>query len=48
VALFGGEPSTQPEVEKLLTEKGFMEVRTLPGPPRDFKMIAAGRRPLGS
>jgi SAM-dependent methyltransferase len=47
VALFGGEPSTQPESEKLLTEKGFTAVRTLPGPPRDFKMIVAARRPHG-
>ena len=44
VALFGGAPSTQSEIEKLLTDKGFAEVRTLPGPPRDFKMIVAGRR----
>jgi SAM-dependent methyltransferase len=48
VALFGGEPSTQPELEGLLTEKGFTEVRTLPGPPRDFKMVVAGRRPQGA
>jgi SAM-dependent methyltransferase len=48
VALFGGAPSTQPEIEKLLIDKGLTEVRTLPGPPRDFKMVVAGRRALGS
>ena len=48
VALFGGAPSTQPEIEKLLVEKGLTEVRTLPGPPRDFKIIVAGRRAQGS
>src|SRR5262249_30711505 len=44
VALFGGRPTTQDEVERLLTEKGLTTVRTLPGPPRDFKMIVAARR----
>lgn len=44
VALFGGAPSTQQEIEKVLTDKGLTEVRTLPGPPRDFKIIVAGRR----
>jgi len=44
VALYGGSSSTQPEIEKLLADKGFAEVKTLPGPPRDFKMIVAGRR----
>ncbi len=44
VALFGGRPSTQEEVAGLLTQKGLIEVRTLPGPPRDFKMIVAARR----
>jgi SAM-dependent methyltransferase len=44
VALFGGEPSTQAELERLLTEQGLTEVRTLPSPPRDFKLIVAGRR----
>ncbi|HTJ84240.1 MAG TPA: class I SAM-dependent methyltransferase [Polyangiaceae bacterium] len=44
VALYGGAPSTQPEIEKLLVDKGITEVRTLPGPPRDFKIIVAGRR----
>jgi SAM-dependent methyltransferase len=44
VALFGGAPSTQPEIETLLAEKGLTEVRTLPGPPRDFKIIVAGRK----
>ena len=44
VALFGGAPTTQQEIEKLLTDEGLSEVRTLPGPPRDFKIIVAGRR----
>ncbi len=44
MAQFGGGPSTQQEIEKLLAERGFTEVKTLPGPPRDFKMIVAGRR----
>ncbi len=44
VALYGGAPSTQAEIEALLTEKGFTAVRTLPSPPRDFKMIVAARR----
>jgi SAM-dependent methyltransferase len=44
VALYGGAPSTQPEIETLLAEKGLTDVRTLPGPPRDFKIIVAGRR----
>jgi hypothetical protein len=48
VTLFGGAPSTQSEIEKLLVEKGLTEVRTLPGPPRDFKIIVAGRRAQGS
>ena len=44
VALYGGAPSTQQEIEKLLAQSGLTEVRTLPGPPRDFKIIVAGRR----
>ena len=44
VALYGGASSTQQEIEKLLAEKGLTEVKTLPGPPRDFKIIVAGRR----
>lgn len=46
VALYGGAPSTQPEIEKMLAGKGLTDVRTLPGPPRDFKIIVAGRRAL--
>jgi SAM-dependent methyltransferase len=48
VTLYGGAPSTQPDIEKLLVEKGFTEVRTLPGPPRDFKIVVAGRRAQNS
>jgi len=44
VALFGGQPRTQEEVSTLLTEKGLTDVRTLPGPPRDFKIVVAARR----
>jgi SAM-dependent methyltransferase len=48
IALFGGAPSTQQDIEQLLAGKGLTEVRTLPGPPRDFKIIVAGRRARGS
>jgi SAM-dependent methyltransferase len=48
VALFGGQPTTQDEVEKLLADKGLTAVRTLPGPPRDFKIVVAARRALES
>jgi SAM-dependent methyltransferase len=44
VALYGGVWSSQPDLEELLAAKGLTNVRTLPGPPRDFKMIVAGRR----
>jgi SAM-dependent methyltransferase len=44
VSLYGGAPSSQGEIEKLLAEKALTDVRTLPGPPRDFKIIVAGRR----
>jgi SAM-dependent methyltransferase len=44
VALFGGAPSTQQEIETLLVEKGLTDVKVLPGPPRDFKIVVAGRR----
>ncbi|MFO0564117.1 MAG: methyltransferase domain-containing protein [Polyangiaceae bacterium] len=44
VALFGGRPTTQEEVERLLADKGFAQVKTLPSPPRDFKMVVAARR----
>jgi SAM-dependent methyltransferase len=48
VTLYGGAPSTQPDIEKLLVQKGLTEVKTLPGPPRDFKIVVAGRRALNS
>jgi SAM-dependent methyltransferase len=48
VASWGGAPTAQDEVEKRLADVGFTHVRTLPGPPRDFKMIVAGRRALSS
>jgi SAM-dependent methyltransferase len=44
VATWGGQPTTQDEVEKRLADAGFTDVRVLPGPPRDFKMIVAARR----
>lgn len=44
VSLYGGASSTPPEIEKLLIDKGLKDVRTLPGPPRDFKIVVAGRR----
>ena len=45
VALYGGAPSTQEEAERLLGEKGLIDVKALPSPPRDFKLIVAGRAP---
>jgi len=44
VSLYGGVPGTQQEIEKLLADKGLTDIRTIPGPPRDFKMIVAARR----
>jgi SAM-dependent methyltransferase len=44
VASWGGEPTSQSEVEQRLLDAGYTELRVLPGPPRDFKMIVAGRR----
>lgn len=44
VALYGGAPGTQGEIEALLTARGLTEVKTLPGPPKDFKIIVAARR----
>jgi ubiquinone/menaquinone biosynthesis C-methylase UbiE len=44
VALYGGVWSSQADLERMLAAKGLTAVRTLPGPPRDFKIIVAGRR----
>jgi SAM-dependent methyltransferase len=44
VASWGGQLTSQEEVEKRLADAGFTDVRVLPGPPRDFKMIVAARR----
>jgi len=44
IALYGGTPTTQHAIEQLLVEKRLTDVRALPGPPRDFKIIVAGRR----
>lgn len=44
VAIYGGVSYAQAELEQLLSSRGFAEVKVLPGPPRDFKMIIAGRR----
>ena len=46
VAQWGGRPTTQDEVEKLLAHAGFTDLKVLPGPPKDFKMIVAARRAL--
>ncbi len=43
VALFGGAPTTQAELESLLLDRGLSSVKALPGPPRDFKLVVAGR-----
>jgi SAM-dependent methyltransferase len=47
VATWGGEPTSQQDVEQRLTDAGFTQLRVLPGPPRDFKIIVAGRRAPG-
>ena len=44
VFTWGGLPTSQEEVEKCLADAGFTQVRVLPGPPQDFKMIVAARR----
>ena len=44
VATWGGEPTSQDEVDRHLVDAGFLQLRVLPGPPRDFKMIVAARR----
>lgn len=44
VAQFGGRPTTQDEAERLLSGAGFTEIRALPGPPGDFKLVVAARR----
>jgi SAM-dependent methyltransferase len=44
VATWGGRPTPLDEVERQLSGAGFTELRVLPGPPRDFKMIVAARR----
>ena len=44
VAQWGGRFSTQGETEGLLAYAGFTDVRTLPAPPRDFKLVVAARR----
>jgi SAM-dependent methyltransferase len=43
-AMFGGRTMTQVEVERMLADQGLIAVHTLPGPPRDFKMVVAARR----
>ena len=44
--LRGADGHQKKEVEKRLADVGFTQVRTLPGPPRDFKIIVAGRRAM--
>jgi len=48
VASWGGEVTSQEEIEKFLAAAGFTQIKVLPGPPRDFKMIVAGRRSPGA
>lgn len=45
VASWGGEVTSEEEIKKLLAGAGFTQISVLPGPPRDFKMIVAARRP---
>lgn len=44
VAQWGGRLTTLQDVEHHLAKAGFRDVRALPGPPRDFKMVVAARR----
>jgi SAM-dependent methyltransferase len=44
VATWGGQLTAQEEIEKRLADACFKQIRVLPGPPRDFKMIIAARR----
>lgn len=44
VARFGGGILSQDEVTDLLAKARLADIRVLPGPPRDFKMLVAARR----
>jgi SAM-dependent methyltransferase len=44
VARFGGGILSQDEVTDLLAKARLTDIRVLPGPPRDFKMLVAARR----
>jgi len=44
VARFGGRAATRDEVFALLHESGLTDIRALPSPPRDFKIVVAARR----
>jgi SAM-dependent methyltransferase len=44
VASWGGQLLSQDEIEKRLASASFTQIRALPGPPRDFKMVIAARR----
>jgi SAM-dependent methyltransferase len=48
VATWGGKLVSQDEIEKRLADACFTQIRALPGPPRDFKMIIAARRAPGA
>ena len=48
VATWGGELISQDEIENRLARANFTQIRALPGPPRDFKMIVAARRMAGA
>lgn len=48
VATWGGELISQDEIENRLAGANFTQIRALPGPPRDFKMIVAARRMAGA
>jgi SAM-dependent methyltransferase len=47
VATWGGQMISEDEIQKRLADAGFTQIRVLPGPPRDFKIVIAGRRALG-
>jgi precorrin-6B methylase 2 len=44
VASWGGQLTSQDQIEKRLAAAGFIQICMLPGPPRDFKMVIAARR----
>ena len=44
VASWGGQVASPDEIERRLANASFTQIKVLPGPPRDFKMVVAARR----